>query len=372
MPLLKTKKHPFIPSIRSILSWLNKAHSLPQHLEDRRRNNFLLIRLAAAILVIVAHCYRRSDPIYLLSGGLLNGTTIAMPVFFFLSGLLVSQSLDHCPSRINYLWRRFLRLYPAAFFTVLLTSLVIGPLVTVLPIRTYFSDPLFCQYLRTTLLIKIYFWLPGVFIHSPLGRSVNSAIWSLALEIKLYIALLLLSFIRNRNLTRFLLIFSVVVFLALGTFHGYFEPMLGKIFVRRFFLYAYSDLAIYFAAGVLTYSYRHKIVVRNYWVIGIPFIWLITRHLLLSDLFSLLLLPPMILYVAVTGTRTLSRITPSADLSYGLFLWGFPIEQLIINYISQDNLTIRFAGTLLGALLLAFISWHFIESPALKWKNKIR
>lgn len=277
-----------------------------------------------------------------------------MPTFFFLSGLLVAQSLDKSPSRRNFAWKRFLRLYPAATAAVLITALVIGPLVTTLPLKTYFTHPVFFQYLLTIFLVQIFFRLPGVFEHSTLSWAVNSSLWSLALEWKCYAGLLLFSFIKNPRLRPPVLL-ATLLLLITGIVSG-FVP------------HAYK-LAAVFLIGNLCYYFRKKIIIRPWWPAAILLLGLAAARLHLFAYALILLIPALILYLAVNGTRIARHITPRPDLSYGLYVWAFPIEQLIYNYIHPNSLTLLFLLTLLGTLPLAILSWYFIELPALKLKR---
>src|SRR5258707_467050 len=261
--------------------WLTSGRRLSHHLDERKSNNFHLLRLAAAVLVILSHCYGygHQDPFQRLTGNGVRSSYIAMPVFFFLSGLFVTQSLDHSPSGINFLWRRFLRLYPAVFLFVLLSALVMGPLVTSLPLNEYFTHPLFRQYWQTSLLFSVYHQLPGVFTTSPHGSLVNASLWSMPVEIKLYLMLFLLGLFRSRRLLP-IAAAAGIAFLALGSiFYIPFQSSLQKILGPSFSLGPYTNFAVYFLIGVVTYHYRRKIIVYNYWLILLPVAWLALTQL---------------------------------------------------------------------------------------------
>jgi peptidoglycan/LPS O-acetylase OafA/YrhL len=355
--------------------WLTTGRRLSCQLDERESNNFNLIRLAAAILVILSHCYGfgHKDPLQRLTNNLIRGSDIAMPAFFFLSGLLVTQSLDHSPSGINFLWRRFLRIYPAALLFVLLTALVMGPLVTTLPLQAYFSDPLFRQYWQISLLFSVYHNLPGVFSNSTrLGSLINVSLSSLPVEIKLYFLLFLLGLFRNKRL---LLVASLagVTFLALGiVFYTPFNTLLKSWLGPSFVLQPYTSFAIYFFTGVLAYHYRQKIVVYHYWGPLLPVAWLAATQLPYPDIASLILLPASVLFVGLNATRLLSRITPRPDLSYGFYIWGFPLQQVIVNILGLKNDGLTFLLDLLFVLPLALLSWYAVESPSLRLKNRLK
>jgi peptidoglycan/LPS O-acetylase OafA/YrhL len=296
-----------------------------------------------------------------------------MPAFFFLSGLLVSQSLDHTPSHLNFLWRRFLRLYPAAFIVIIVTACLLGPLVSTYPPSAYFSHPLFWQYLCTSSLIRIYFYLPGVFHLSPLGPSVNASLWSLSLEIKLYVGLLLFSYIKNKSLYNLLIIIATIFLFSLGAFFRIpAEAALRQAGYTDYVLYPYYNLTVYFLIGILCYRFRARLFIPTGWIVLLPLLAFISIRLHILHLTAFLLLPPAILYVAVNGTRWIQKITPSPDLSYGIYLWGFPVVQIVLNELHPSGYLTTFLLTISITVLLALLSWYLVESRALKAKNWVK
>ena len=295
-----------------------------------------------------------------------------MPAFFFISGLLVAQSLDHSTSRLNFLWKRFLRLYPAAIATVVLTACLIGPLVTSLPPKTYFTNPLLLRYLRTSLLVKIYFLLPGVFNQSPLGPSVNSSLWSLTLELKCYIGIFLAGFLPRRKGYPLLLTLLLGLLILSRSVDGPVESAGKAIFGPAFVLSPYNNLAAYFIIGALCYHLRYHIRIYPWWPAAIAVAGWATARPGLFDFAAYLLLPALLLWMAASGTTLLLPITPGPDLSYGLYLWAFPVEQLTINYLHPTSANSLFFLTLLITLPLAILSWYTVESPALKAKHRVQ
>jgi peptidoglycan/LPS O-acetylase OafA/YrhL len=323
-------------------------------------------------MVILTHCCQTSDPIYPLSGKTLSGSGIAMPVFFFLSGLLVSNSLDHSSSRRNFLWKRFLRLYPAACLVVLLSACVLGPLLTTCSMKTYFSSPDFFKYLATGLLIHVFYLLPGVFTHSPLGPSVNASLWSLSLELKLYAGLFLLSYIKNNRLSDRLIFLGVAILITIGLLPPQeVQTTLRHILWPHFVLYPYTELTVYLFIGMICYRYRDRISIPGYLIFLLPAAFLISQWGHFFSLSCFVIIPAAVLFLAVNCTAFVSKITPRADFSYGLYIWAFPVQQLVINYLYSSNVLLVFFITLGLTLLPAAASWYAVESKALKAKNVI-
>lgn len=332
-----------------------------------------MIRLVSALLVLLAHGNLPFDPVWHLTHGFLTCNEIAMPTFFFLSGLLVSQSLDHTPSRLNFCWRRFLRLYPAACFVILVSACLLGPLVSTLPPTAYFSHPLFWQYLRTVLLVRIYFDLPGVFRHSTMGPSVNASLWSLSLEIKLYAGLFLFSYIKSKSLYNLLIIIATIVLLGIGAFFCIpAQTAIRQAGYPGFVMFPYCNLTVYFLIGILCYRFRTRLFIPAWWIILLPLIGFVSIWLHILHLTTFLLLPAAILYAAVNGTRWIQKITPSPDLSYGIYLWGFPVLQVVLNILHPPGPLATLLLTTFITVLLALLSWYLVESRALKAKNQVK
>jgi peptidoglycan/LPS O-acetylase OafA/YrhL len=319
-------------------------------------------------MVITSHCYGSHDPLALIGGG----SKIAMPVFFFLSGLLVAQSLDHSSSKRSFLWKRALRLYPAVFLVILLSACLIGPLITTLPAGTYFSHPLFFQYLRTCFVVQVYYFLPGVFQHSRLGPSVNASLWSLSLELKLYLALALSAFIPKKSRIPLTAMAILILFLIGTFFYSSAEIRLKDLFLANFVLYPYTQLTIYFLTGNLCYYFRRNITICNYWLPIILITWWLGLHSPFSDLAAFLLIPALVLFFSASQNKWIRSIIPKSDLSYGLYLWAFPIQQLVVNYLSPGDLSLRFFLIILFTTPIAFLSWNLVEKPALQSKKRIK
>ena len=112
----------------------------------RDRNNLDLFRLIAACMVIVAHAYpltgaAQGDWVLKLLGHD-NAGSLAVKLFFFLSGLVVTTSLLNKGYPLHFMLARIFRIWPAMSVTILLCALILGPSASTLPLREYLSDPL--------------------------------------------------------------------------------------------------------------------------------------------------------------------------------------------------------------------------------------
>jgi peptidoglycan/LPS O-acetylase OafA/YrhL len=166
-------------------NFFNTSVNLKTSIQNRN-NNFNLIRLGAALIVIAIHCV----------GEYGNYGILGVPAFFFISGLLVTESLRTSKSWKKYFVHRALRIYPAAIVCIILLAFVIGPIVTTLSAANYFSDPDVYRFLSNCLLLRIEYKLPGVFTQPFLeSASVNASLWTLQLVLKLSLGLLVVFFV---------------------------------------------------------------------------------------------------------------------------------------------------------------------------------
>ena len=137
---------------------------------DGRPSGFDYMRLTLSVAVFVSHSFGTS---YGESGAeaVWNGPAAALvaailPMFFALSGFLVAGSMVRCATLVKFLGLRVIRIYPALAVEVLLSALLIGPVLTTVPLTSYFTDPVFFHYL-VNVTGHISYYLPGVFADNP-------------------------------------------------------------------------------------------------------------------------------------------------------------------------------------------------------------
>ncbi len=156
-----------------------------------RDNNFNLIRALAATAVLVSHAWPISqgagtqEPLWAWTGATLG--TMAVYVFFAISGFLIATSFDRTQSARAFLVARGLRLFPGLFVSVLLVAFVMGPLVTTLAATDYLTHPETLAFIpRNLTLISPAYTLPGVFEANPYP-TVEGSIWTLVHEVACYL-----------------------------------------------------------------------------------------------------------------------------------------------------------------------------------------
>lgn len=155
----------------------------------RRANNFDALRLVAAFLVLVSHSFPiAGDAEPVSSGGLTIGA-FGVCIFFAISGFLVTQSWIRQPRVGRFVIKRCLRIFPALAGVLVVTTYVLGPVVTSLSLSEYLSNPATHAYAVHNLSLRTDYLLPGVFETVPYPNAVNGSLWTLPIEMRAYVAI---------------------------------------------------------------------------------------------------------------------------------------------------------------------------------------
>lgn len=336
-----------------------------------KQNNFDFIRLFAAVLVIFSHSYPLTlgsdeyELLFRLTKGELTFGNLAVYIFFIVSGFLITMSFDKTKDVIYYSKSRIIRIFPALIFVVLLTTFIIGPLVTTLSVKSYFSQYETYNYLK---MISLTVWvdkLPGVFVGNEL-QSVNGSLWTLGFEVAFYIVVGLLGILKSLN--------KIVIFTLfyLSLVLSFFGPPSWLNYGEYFgvtFDYQLVNLFRFFSAGMLIYLFRDKIIINKSFAI-FSLAMLITSYLMGQFILGFLFFGSYLLfYFAFVPIKKISNINKFGDFSYGLYIYAFPIQQTV-SYLYDISPFLNFVISLPLTLLCAFISWHLVEKRFMKLKNK--
>lgn len=299
--------------------------------------------------------------------------TLGVCIFFALSGYLIAGSWQRSPSAGRYLAHRVLRIFPALIVVVLLTVFMLGPVATTLTARDYFASATTWRYLTNLALIGQY-ELPGVFDGPGHTRTaVNGSLWTLGVEFSCYVALLALMLVTSRlriaGSLRTVMIIGAAVITAAAALASPGLPWFG--------LPAYLDakpaleMAVFFFVGA---AIRLLVPPRGFGMapaIAALVVWLIVGTVLPE--LSWLMSWPLLSYAVITIGRANIPFARSAgrfgDLSYGVYLWAYPIQQLTIQAFGPLALPLSLLITTAASLLVALASWHLIEKRALALKD---
>jgi peptidoglycan/LPS O-acetylase OafA/YrhL len=331
-----------------------------------RANNFDLLRLLAAVSVIFSHAFllgegrQDIEPLMWATGGQAILGVVGVFVFFVISGFLVTMSFEATSSAPRFLLKRALRIYPGLIFCLLLSALALGPFVTSLPVGDYFRHPDTWRYVAWNLLMDAdQNSLPGVrFSGFAAGSVVDGPLWTLPCEILMYLmvcAMGMARLIRLPAIALLMVVGLVCVLFDTTSIDGVW-PSAGW-------------LLPFFAAGMALYRLKDSGIFRA------DFALLAAAGLIASaSLHCFVLLFPifggyLVIYLALEKRLPLVRAAAWGDLSYGLYIYGWPVEQTVVRLSGgQAYWGTVFAISLPVAACLAFLSWHVVEKRALTLK----
>lgn len=329
-------------------------------------NNLNLIRLLAASAVTYSHAYiltghPASEPWFVLTATQ-TLAYLAVFVFFVISGLLISRSFDQNPNVAYYLGSRALRIYPALILTLLLCALPLGMALTHLTTTEYLQSPGVVRYVFDNLKLSINYELPGVFSRNLVTKSVNGSLWTLAFEVYAYLMVMafgLLGLLQNRNLFNFVCVMLVLIYMK--------EPAGFLLAPSEWEAPMYVPLAG-FLFGAFVYVNRCQIECRLWYCMLALVIYYIFRD---SEFHR-------VLFTMAVGYTTLTlgfhpklqlKAVLENDYSYGIYVYSFPVQQMIISLMPNLRPVQHFFLATLAIFPLAYLSWHVLEKPSLKLKR---
>lgn len=337
-------------------------------LQDRaagRDNNLNLIRALAALAVLVSHAVPialgpdRPEPLVNLLGQSLG--TLAVVVFFVISGFLITQSFERTTSRQRFIRARLLRIFPGLFVNLLFVALLLGPWVTTLPLGAYFSDPAVYSFiLRDLALVPLVYRLPGVFEGQPVPDIVGS-IWTLRHEVGCYIGVFVLGVLgvfkriwvfRCAGLLYLCVIWPVVIWI---------DPPMHPL-ISGFFL-----LSMPFLIGMLFYAWQDRLPLSLWGVAATAGLaWLLRETPAYFAALSLAVGYASFWAGYVPGglLRTYNKI---GDYSYGIYVYAFPVQGWAVWMFGAQSALENILYSVPPTLLLSVLSWHLVEKPAMAW-----
>jgi peptidoglycan/LPS O-acetylase OafA/YrhL len=345
-----------------------------------RDNNFNLLRCLAASLVIYSHSFPftrgfdargigryQGDFLFDFSG--VESGRFAVQVFFIISGFLIAQSWEYSRSWQRFAEARVLRIFPGLVACILFLAFVLGPVFTTLPLSEYFTHPQLWRFIAvdaTLVRVKLEYCLPGVFEQNLYRCAVNVPHWTLPWEALMYLALGVFGIV---GLLARRAVMLVATFALLVGF---------RLAVDRFgiadwrVLYPLS-FGCFFFFGTLLWLFRDRVRL-NAITLAAAFAALLVvmgtmeQHWL-ARAFYIPVLAYVVIGLALVPGGFIRGYNRLGDYSYGIYIYGFAIQQAIIAMVPTLSTTQLTLVSLPAVLLLAVPSWHWIEKRALALKK---
>ncbi len=334
---------------------------------SNKNTNIEFLKIVAAIMVIFSHSYpltgNPNDPLQRI--GYVSGGTLAVSFFFFLSGLYLTKSISRCENDFVFFVRRCNRIFPALAIIVFCSAFILGPLCTSYSTPLYLKKSEVYYYLFNIILIPIHN-LPGVFINAPYKPTVNGALWTLPIEFGCYMLLILCNQIYRKHRRKRILMCLIIIIIGCCLL---FDIVIDIYFPQFIFIKSAILPVLFFLEGAIFYLLQKKILL-NYCVSFGFIIGLIFGSFFPSYEIVLLLLFPYILVTFVFGIKPIQLFEKifgaskrgKFDISYEMYLLGFPIQQILICCYPKINEPLKlFVIASFIDIILAFVVHNFVE-----------
>jgi len=296
--------------------------------------------------------------------GFISAGGLGVATLFFLSGLLVSQSWANSHDPMDFAARRVARIWPGLIVCLIVTVLVIAPLNAIERAGWLARRDLPAYVVDNALLFHLRFDLPGVFDDHRF-RAINGSLWTLAAEVTMYglvLGLGCLGLLRAR-------VSTVVVCIAAGVTLWVWRPASAA-------LNASPELVrgmLYFLAGMVAHALRDRL---RFGLRPALILWALFAA---SFTLAPLRLAEPVFHAAwaitllTVGTQTAiaRRLALPVDPSYGVYLYGFPLQQTMVGLLPASSALLNLMLSLPLALACGVLSWRFVERPMLRLNARI-
>jgi peptidoglycan/LPS O-acetylase OafA/YrhL len=336
-----------------------------------------------AILVVVSHSAVSSGHSFSFSFGIIGYRDLAVFGFFAISGFLITPGLIR-DGISKYLIRRSVRIFPGYWVASVFTLLVFGTIWGRWAHRQigFFGS---LNYLFHNVVFipssprsPSAGWnlLQGLPEDIPSAHSVNASIWSLPLEYSCYVALAALSIIslkllrKSFEVTLFtLLVILWVTSVVLATRIPNFWDAHPSTFITFGGKWPYCLGFLFGAACALKVGYLKREMV---WLL-IPGLFAISYFAAQSTLGWAIIgsLTFTLAMILIGNSNLLSLNFIRTDISYGIYLYHWPVQQTLIHFLPlKSDLLLFIALSILISGALAYLSARLIEEPSMQWGKK--
>jgi peptidoglycan/LPS O-acetylase OafA/YrhL len=336
-------------------------------LTGSRDNNFLPIRLGAALAVVAFHSYAllaqsANDPLTRLTGTGDLGA-VGVHTFFFVSGFLVAKSWADRHGVVQFAAARILRIHPALICATLF-SIALAAWSSRLPLAQFLSTPDTLRFARNALGWSVHDSIATAFDANPYANAVNVSLWTLPIELRLYLGLMILGVLGLLK-GRLAPTLALAALVALVAYEPAWFPIEPNMRSTRYF-------ALLFGLGTLAYAWRDRIRLSVPVAMCAALLLLLNPGRWTPGPTYCVLLGYIVLVVAYHPRLHLRWPVQLGDCSYGIYVYSFPIQQALIQALPQWRTpSLVLAASVPLCLVMGVASWHLLEQPSLRLKNRL-
>ncbi|MDR0683104.1 MAG: acyltransferase [Dysgonamonadaceae bacterium] len=336
-----------------------------------KKNCFAFLRLLLAFSVFVAHfkVLTGTELFYWPISGHMR-----VSGFFVISGFLIIRSYYRSADLMEYAKKRIRRIVPAYFLVITICAFLLS-FVSLFSFREYFTSRDFYKYLAANLsfLNFIQPTLPGVFSNNLLP-FVNGSLWTLKVELALYVFVPFIALFLQKKpifiILTGLYIFSFSFYLYMNYLYDISGKTIYEILGRQFI----GQLR-FFISGAILLFYFDFFKKQIKWILPVALLFLLLQYFIHSAIISFVY--PLSLAVVLIAFayyfKNLAVISKIGDLSYGIYLFHFPVVQLFIRFgwMKEKPLLLFFSCFCL-LVILSWLSWHLLEKRFLSRNKQLK
>jgi len=338
----------------------------------RRNHTFDLLRILFATAVLLAHAPALLDGnlsrelVHRFTHSPMTFGSVSVDGFFLLSGFLIVQSWQRDPHLLSFLQKRVLRIVPGYMVAAVLSTIAVGLLAPGVP---HFFLHLGWRFVASLLLLDGPA-TPPVFpgFHY---AAVNGSMWTVPYEFHCYLLVALCGLCRILRRPVLWLAIAVVLLTIITS-----ATLQVLVTWPRFYGLTgepdevYRLTATFFIGGCF-YLFRHRIKFRIPYALAAAAVLALVLRFSPSHLESALIVfgAYLLFYMAQRQTNALAWMDRVPDISYGIYLYGWPVEALWIWYRHGSPWVAFFVSALLS-FVLGWLSWHLVERPMLSLKRR--
>lgn len=318
-----------------------------EKLSPMRHNNFDIVRLVLAVIVVFVHCFDLSESRSLRVLPHLVSSRMAVEGFFAISGFLIFASYERTPSLLEYCKNRAWRILPGYWLSTVICLLIAFSLRHFHVGKFLLANLTFANFLQPG--------VPGVFDSNPGNDAMNGSLWTIKIELMFYAAVPVIVWLcrrLHRDAVLWTLFAASVLFRVMFASH------------EKWALQLPGQLS-YFMIGALIYYHLPFFKRQGKWIM-LAAALAYGLHAFTGWYFPR---PAAIAALTLGAALLLPHIkgpTRWGDFSYGTYILHYPIIQILVAAgLFQWNPWVGLTVAVALVAIAAPLSWFFVEKPSL-------
>ncbi|MCK7258099.1 acyltransferase [Enterobacter asburiae] len=327
-----------------------------------RKNNFDILRLALALTVMFFHIGGLTGNEFLkLAPG-----DLAVKCFFVISGYLISKSYLKNNNIYEYTKSRFLRIYPL-YFACVTSCFFIGMLMYSSGAMAYLQDGA-AKYLVANLAFLNFIQpdLPGLFADNLKNSAVNGSLWTIKIEVVFYISVPIIYGIFAKSFGKRTTVAAIALLSLISAIA--IEIIVDKYGLSESLKNQLPSLMIFFMAGAALNFFTPSFLNVKYLPLLIVALYFCDSHIIGKVIYPFVV--AAFVYIIAFKTKPVSIHDKIGDLSYGVYIFHYPVIQFMYQFGAYKNFYIGLISTITTVMILAYMSWHLMEKKLTSHNNK--